>query len=74
RYGTQAAAELAAAGAGDVAVEIADQLVAVAAAAVGDAGRVALEADEVTWAGRDRWDAALDGELVPTEGVIAAMR
>ena len=74
RYGTQAAAELEAAGAGDVAVEIADQLVAVAAAAVGDAGRVALEADEVTWAGRDRWDAALDGELVPTEGVIAAMR
>ncbi|MFP5255996.1 MAG: M24 family metallopeptidase [Acidimicrobiia bacterium] len=76
RYEEQAADELARAG---VAAELvigrtlaaqADEL----RSRLSGAGRVGLEADHVTWAQQRRYADLVDGELVPTEGLVEALR
>jgi len=78
RYRTQSAEQLAAAGAADdVAIEIGNagaQRDAVRTFLAG-AGRVGLEADNVTWAASRRWADLLEGvELVPTTEAVEALR
>ncbi len=78
RYRTQSTEQLAEAGVGsDVEVSIGgvaaqrDALVAV----VGHAGRVGLEADNVTWSTQRSWVDLFDGtEVVPTRGVVEKLR
>ena len=75
RYQTQSAEQIAGAG---VEVEIvignaSAQLEAIVGALAGSA-RVGLEAGNVTWATMRRYDDALDAELVPTRGVVEALR
>jgi Xaa-Pro aminopeptidase len=81
RYRTQSAEQLAAAGVdGLVSITIGDaqsQRDAVAAAIVAAAaGRIGLEADNVTWSSQRRWAELLEeaGALVPTAGVVEALR
>jgi len=73
RYGEQAPAQPAAAGAA-VDVVVTAELVRDGAASVADMSSVALEADHVSWAEHGRWAAALDGELVATENLITELR
>ncbi len=80
RYRTQAAEQLEAAGVGaDVEVSIggvAAQRAALSAClGAAGAGRVGLEAGDVTWAGMQAWQEALgDVELVATRGVVEELR
>jgi Xaa-Pro aminopeptidase len=78
RYRTQAAEQLAAAGA-DTEVGICiggaqvqrDEVVGRA----GGMGSLGLEADHITWAAQRAWDGLLDGpRLVPTRGVVEGLR
>lgn len=75
RYQTQAAEQLQAAGV-DAEIVIgngARQLEAIARVAPASA-RVGLEAGDVTWAAMRRFSEAIKAELVPTRGVIEALR
>lgn len=73
RYAEQAPAQLEAAGI-DVAVEITADLVGSGAEKVGAHGRLALEANDVSWAEQRRWEAAFDGELVATQALVTVLR
>ena len=79
RYRTQAAEQLGAQGV-DAQVEIGpstdqQQAVATAAARLGRADPVGLEAGSVTWAAQRAWASLLDGvELVPTAGLVEVLR
>src|SRR5580658_825289 len=81
RYRTQSAEQLATAAVDSmVAITIGDaqtQRDAVRAALVdAAAGRIGLEADNVTWSSQRRWAELLEeaGSLVPTTGVVEALR
>jgi Xaa-Pro aminopeptidase len=81
RYRTQSAEQLARAGVSEaVVIEIGDgqtQRDAVRAHITGaGAARIGLEADNVTWAGQRRWAELFeeDGALVPTTGLVEALR
>ena len=80
RYRTQSAEQLAAAGVDAlVTITIGDaqsQRDAVAAAVGSAGGRIGLEADNVTWSSQRRWAELLEqaGSLVPTTGVVEALR
>ncbi len=80
RYRVQVAEQVAAAGvSGEVEVVVAgaqEQRGAVAQALAAAPGcRVGLEAEHVTWAAQRRWAETLaDAELVPTSGVVEALR
>lgn len=80
RYRTQSAEQVAAAGVADaVRIEIggvaAQRQAAKKVASSPSAGRVGLEADNVTWGAKRQWAALLEGaELVPTSGVVEALR
>ena len=79
RYRTQAAEQLAAAGAGDVDLAVGGPPVQrdALAAVVARAGlrRLGLEADSVTWGAQRRWAEAVRGaETVPTSGVVESLR
>ena len=74
RYATQAPDQLSAARADGVAVEIATKLIIAGAQATGNAARVGLEADVISWADQARWEAVADVELVATTGVIRRLR
>ncbi|MEM9519387.1 MAG: Xaa-Pro peptidase family protein [Actinomycetota bacterium] len=75
RYATQAPDQLSAAGC-DAAIVMDRWLVTGAVAALGDARRVALEADVVTWAVQQRWqdETGPDVELVATTRVLTELR
>lgn len=77
RYGEQAETQIGAAGA-TVDVEIVltgPEGDAALLAAIGSAGRVGLEAADVTWAAQRRWADAFTGvELRATEGVVEGLR
>ncbi|MEQ8839688.1 MAG: Xaa-Pro peptidase family protein [Acidimicrobiales bacterium] len=77
RYATQAPAQIADGGAA-VEVRISADTVAEGRAfldtAHGPGIAVALEADHVTWADHQRWEGALDAELVATHGLITELR
>jgi len=78
RYRAQSTEQLADAGVGsDVEVSIGglqSQRQALVAA-VGHAGRVGLEADNVTWSTQRSWDELFDAiEVVPTRGVVEQLR
>ncbi len=80
RYRTQSAEQVAAAGVeGDVRIEIGavtpQREAARGALRAAGAARVGLEADNVTWGASRSWGELLDGiELVPTSGVVEALR
>jgi hypothetical protein len=78
RYRDQSADQLAAAGVdADLRIVPAEPDAAVADAARGwGVARLGLEADAVTWAAQRRWSGELfsTGELVPTTGVVGALR
>jgi Xaa-Pro aminopeptidase len=80
RYRTQSAEQLAAAGVADaVTIQIGDaqtQRDAVRALLTAAAARIGLEADNVTWSSQRRWQELLEeaGSLVPTTGVVEALR
>ncbi|HEX4903255.1 MAG TPA: Xaa-Pro peptidase family protein [Acidimicrobiales bacterium] len=44
------------------------------AATLAGLGRVGVEADHVTWDAQRRWSGAIAGELVPTVGLVLALR
>ncbi|RMH82173.1 MAG: M24 family metallopeptidase, partial [Actinomyces sp.] len=72
RYGEQARAELARAHS-SAAVEVVSDPVAAAAGRV-TGGRLALEADRITWAEQRRWAEACPADLVAWTGVVDEMR
>jgi Xaa-Pro aminopeptidase len=79
RYRTQSAEQLQRAGAGDVEITIgagAEQRQAARAALdVAGAGRIGLEAGNVTWSGQRSWAELLGGDkLVPTANAVEALR
>ncbi len=79
RYRTQSAEQLQGAGAAEVEILIgtgAQQREAVhAALAAAGAGRIGLEAGNVTWSGQRGWADVLSGdELVPTANAVEALR
>jgi len=80
RYRTQSAEQLAAAKVdGLVSITIGDaqsQRDAVRALISGPSARIGLEADNVTWSSQRRWAELLEeaGSLVPTTGVVEALR
>jgi Xaa-Pro aminopeptidase len=80
RYRTQSAEQLAAVGVdGLVEITIGDaqsQRDAVRALITGPSARIGLEADNVTWSSQRRWAELLEeaGSLVPTTGVVEALR
>jgi Xaa-Pro aminopeptidase len=77
RYRTQATEQLAGAGVGDeVAVTIGgvvDQRSAIVDR-IGSAAVVGLEADQVSWSAQRSWDELLTAGLVPTRGLVEALR
>ncbi len=73
RYAEQGPAELAAAGVDGKVVIGADSLAGLVAATAGHT-RVGLEAEHVTWADQRRYHEAIEGELVPTSGLLGNLR
>ncbi len=78
RYADQATAQIAAAGA-DARVAIAPTVTGqrdLVTAAAGGIGRLGLEADDVTWAAQRSYAGEWfpDAQLVPTEGLVEALR
>lgn len=73
RYQEQAADQLGAAGV-EAGVEITRETDARLAAVLDGIGRVALEADHVTWDAQQRWAGALSTELVPVVGLLVGLR
>ncbi|HLN18023.1 MAG TPA: Xaa-Pro peptidase family protein [Acidimicrobiales bacterium] len=77
RYRTQSAEQVARVGVADrVAIEIGAASVQrdAAKAFLSGVGRVGLEADDVSWSASNRWADVLERELVPTSGVVEALR
>lgn len=73
RYREQATEQLAAAGV-DAELVISRDAGDVLRVALRGTSRVGLEADTVTWATQRRWSDVLDGELVPTVGLVLGLR
>jgi len=73
RYATQAPAQIEEGGA-DVAVHVDSAVVANGAAVLQAVPRVALEADDISWADQQRWAEAVQGELVATHSLITELR
>jgi Xaa-Pro aminopeptidase len=73
RYATQAPQQINDGGA-PVDVVVSADLVAEGRRALADAGRVALEADDISWADQQRWADAVDAELVATHALITELR
>jgi Xaa-Pro aminopeptidase len=79
RYRTQSAEQLQRAGAADVEITIGpgteQRQAALAALDVANAGRIGLEAGNVTWSGQRSWaDLLGDDKLVPTANAVEALR
>ncbi len=79
RYRTQSAEQLQRAGAGDVEITIGagaeQRQAALAALDAANAGRIGLEAGNVTWSGQRSWADLLGGDrLVPTANAVEALR
>ncbi len=79
RYRTQSAEQLQRAGAGDVDITIGagaeQRRAALAALNAAGAGRIGLEAGNVTWSGQRSWADLLGGDkLVPTANAVEALR
>src|ERR1700689_5287298 len=79
RYRTQSAEQLQRAGAADVEITIGagseQRLAAQAVLDAAGAGRIGLEAGNVTWSGQRSWAELLDGDkLVPTTNAVEALR
>jgi Xaa-Pro aminopeptidase len=79
RYRTQSAEQLQRAGAGDVDITIGagaeQRRAALAALHAAGAGRIGLEAGNVTWSGQRSWADLLGGDkLVPTANAVEALR
>jgi Xaa-Pro aminopeptidase len=75
RYKDQAAAEMTAAGVvADLEVAASPKQLKTVTAATRSLARLALEARAVTWAGQRELAAAVKPELVPTTGVVEALR
>ncbi len=73
RYEEQSALQLTAAGV-DADVLITRTPATALAARLAGAGRVALQAEHVTWQRQREWAAALDAEVVATVGLVGALR
>lgn len=73
RYAEQGPAQIEAAGI-DVGVEITADLVGAGVAKLGAVARLALEADDVSWAEQRRWSSQFDGDLVATRALITELR
>ena len=76
RYRTQSAQQVAESGAGvDIEIGGAEAQRQSIRGRLGGLGRVGLEADSVSWSASRRWDDVLEeAELVPTSGVVEALR
>jgi len=73
RYEQQAADQLAAAGVA-AGLVVTREVEPALAGAVAGIDRVGVEADHVTWDAQRRWAAAVAGTLVPTVGLVLALR
>ncbi len=73
RYLERAGAELVEAGS-EAAVISAIDMFAKGAELLGDARKVAFEADAITWAQEQDWTSALDGEAVATRALVTELR
>ncbi|MEZ5244726.1 MAG: Xaa-Pro peptidase family protein [Acidimicrobiales bacterium] len=73
RYATQAPAQIADSGA-PVEVQVSADVVGDGAVRLRGLGRVALEADDISWAAQQRWEAVLEGDLVATQSMITELR
>ena len=73
RYATQAPAQIDDSGA-PVDVLVATDGVAAGASILAAASRVALEADDISWAAQQQWAEALGADLVATRSMITELR
>ena len=73
RYATQAPAQISESGAA-VDVRVSTDLVRDGAEMLAGVAVVALEADDISWAAQQQWDASLDATLVATGSMITELR